>query len=179
MNRAILPLRLMGSAMRAVCALLLLACQVYGAMTCVAQSTKERIYRCVEVTLVDGSVICGCPDGQFFIDYESRMVVLTDWEKVDMYLDADQITGWCYRSLTQDDITTGTETIESDSPRFDLTDCGLQVHGANADVEVYDMRGDRVARKEAAPEILISFDEMGAGLYIIRCGGTSLKFMVR
>lgn len=129
--------------------------------------------------MTDGSIVEGCPDGQFFIDYQTGMVILTDLEKNDLYLDASLITGWYYRTLTEDDITTHVQGIDDDASRFTLVADGLSVTGAKADVTVYDMQGRVVTSVGKAPEIEISFGGMPPGTYIVRCGEASFKFMVR
>lgn len=146
---------------------------------CSAQSVGERTFRSVVVTLTDGSIIEGCPDGQFFIDYQTGMVILTDWEKVDLYIDAERITGWHYRSLTEEDIATSVHGVETDTSHFNLTADGLTITDAKADVAVYDPQGREVRFADAAPEIIIPFAGMAPGIYIVTCGTASFKFVVR
>lgn len=149
------------------------------AVECHAQTTQARTFRSVVVTLTDGSVVEGCPDGQFFIDYQTGMVVLTDWEKMDILLDAERVTGWHYRTLTEDMITTGVQFATTDATRFSLTASGLRITDADADAVVYDLNGREVMRVSVAPEMEIPFAGLEAGIYVVRCGEALFKFMVR
>lgn len=169
----------MRSLRRIILTLLTLCGLVAWIVPCPAQSAGERTFRSVVVTLTDGSIIEGCPDGQFFIDYQTGMVILTDWEKVDLYIDAGKITGWHYRALTEEDIATSVHGVENDTSHFNLTADGLTITDAKADVTVYDIQGRVVRFADEAPEIIIPFAGMAPGTYIVKCGTASFKFHVR
>lgn len=164
---------------RIILMLLTLTGLVVWVVPCSAQSSTERTFHSVVVTLTDGSVVEGCPDGQFFIDYRSGMVSLTNWEKVDILLDAETVAGWCYRTLTQTDIATSVDEVERDTSYFNLTADGLTINGAKADVVVYDMQGRVVETARQTSEIKLSFSGMLPGTYIVKCGTASFKFQVR